>query len=269
MNALFRTLFGKPQGEAQATVPPGTRVYAVGDVHGRADLLDEILLAIDSDDRGRGRARTLIVFLGDLIDRGPESAEVIARLRSYRRVGTRTIHLCGNHEEILLRLLGGDSSYLDDWLRFGGAECAASYGLEPELLKGLKPADAIARIKDAIPREHQRFFRAMADTFSVGGYLFVHAGVRPGVPLAEQSQVDLRWIRQPFLECEHPHGFVVVHGHTISEQVEFLSNRIGIDTGAYRTGVLTALGMENDRRWLLQTGQADQAVEHARSSAAD
>jgi serine/threonine protein phosphatase 1 len=257
VTALFRKIVREAPSDGTPSVPPGHRIYAVGDIHGRADLLDQLLGQIDADDRSRARAKTIIVFLGDLIDRGPASAEVIERLRTYRRPRTRTVPLCGNHEEVLLRLLHGDSALLGDWLRFGGAECLASYGVDADSLKEAEPVEAVSRIRDAIPKEHQRYLEAMGDTFAAGDYLFVHAGVRPGVQLAEQSQTDLRWIRQPFLEFDGVHGFVVVHGHTISEQVELRSNRIGIDTGAYRTGILTAMGLERDQRWFVQTCGAD------------
>lgn len=254
MNALYKKLFGGPLAAAAPKVPAGHRVYAVGDVHGRVDLLDQLLVRIEEDIKSRRRAKTLIIFLGDLIDRGPASAQVVERLRTYRRPGVRLAHLCGNHEEVLLRVLNGDPTYLHDWLRFGGAECVESYGLSAEALKQMTPVDALKAVQGAIPREHQTFLRSLADTFTVGDYVFVHAGVRPGVALAEQSQADLRWIRDPFLACEDPHGFVVVHGHTISEAVEIRCNRIGVDTGAYRTGVLTALGLEGNQHWILQTG---------------
>lgn len=260
MTAFYRRMFGARPIEGPKSVPSGYRVYAIGDVHGRVDLLDEILAAIDRDSNGRGRAKTIIVLLGDLIDRGPASAQVIERVRTYRRPGTRMIHLCGNHEEVLLRLLDGDPAFLEDWLRFGGAECVASYGVDPESLKLMKGADAIARIKSVIPSEHQRFLRSLGDTFTIGSYVFVHAGLRPGVALDEQSQLDLRWIREPFLGSDEPHGLMVIHGHTITEQAEVRSNRIGIDTGAYRTGVLTALGLEGDDRWFLQTAPAASAA---------
>lgn len=234
-------------------MPAGVRLYAIGDVHGRDDLLADLLARIEADSAERGRARTVIVFLGDLIDRGPASAGVVDRLSKYRRPGLRTVFLCGNHEEVLLRLLAGDWSLLGDWLRFGGAECVASYGLDPAELEQIEPARAVDRLRAAIPAEHRRFLEGFADTFSVGRYLFVHAGVRPGIPLAEQAQQDLRWIREPFLEHQDDHGFVVVHGHTISDDVEIRGNRIGLDTGAYRSGLLSAIGLEGDRSWVLQS----------------
>jgi serine/threonine protein phosphatase 1 len=235
--------------------PDGHRAYAVGDVHGRLDLLDELLERIASDDRSRGKAKTAIVFLGDLIDRGPESAGVVERLRTYRPDHVKTIFIMGNHEEILLRIVKGETSLIADWLRFGGAECLRSYGVDPEEVRQLPRPAAHRLIVERIPEEHVAFLSSFVDSASFGSYLFVHAGIRPGVPLASQSPQDLRWIRQAFLHDETDHGRIVVHGHTICEEVELLPNRIGIDTGAYRTGVLTALAVEGEERWLIQTGR--------------
>ncbi len=238
---------------AQPTVPAGYRVYAVGDIHGRLDLLDELLARIETDDRERSGAKTILIFLGDLIDRGPSSAQVIERLRAYAPRGMRAVYLIGNHEEVLLRLIRGESQYLADWLRFGGAECARSYGIDAGAIRRMDPSRAVGLLRDRVPATHRSFLERFVDTFQVGDYLFVHAGIRPGVELAEQTQTDLRWIRDAFLESDHEHGFMVVHGHTISEEVQIRPNRIGIDTGAYRSGVLTALGLEGEERWFIQT----------------
>jgi serine/threonine protein phosphatase 1 len=247
----------RPRSEdAEPAIPAGHRVYAVGDVHGRLDLLDVLLTRIDVDDLDRPPAKTTVIFLGDLIDRGPSSAEVIERLRNYALPGVRVVFLSGNHEEVLVRLLRGESQFIPDWLRFGGAECARSYGVDTVAMKSMAPSRAVQMLRDKVPAAHRDFLESFVDTFQVGDYLFVHAGIRPGIELSEQSQTDLRWIRSPFLECESHHGFVVVHGHTISEEVQVHANRIGIDTGAYRSGVLTALGLEGTNRWFLQTGSA-------------
>jgi serine/threonine protein phosphatase 1 len=240
----------------EPSIPAGYRVYAIGDIHGRLDLLDELLAHIETDDRQRPRAKTILIFLGDLIDRGPSSAQVIERLRTYQPRGIRSVFLSGNHEEVLLRLIRGESEYLADWLRFGGAECARSYGVDPKAIRRMEPSRAVRLLRDKVPASHRSFLESFVDTFQVGDYLFVHAGIRPGVELAEQSQTDLRWIRSAFLESDHEHGFVVVHGHTISEEVQVRANRIGLDTGAYRSGVLTALGIERSERWFLQTGDS-------------
>ena len=254
MAFIFRSLFPRDEGADEPVVPSGHRAYGIGDIHGRLDLLDEMLARIETDIDGRPKARNVIVFLGDLIDRGPSSAQVIERARTYRRAGVRTVFLSGNHEEVLLRLLRGESRFLRDWLRFGGAECARSYGVSPSALKRMDPGQAVELLRSSIPRADQDFLESFADTFRIGSYLFVHAGLRPGVPLSEQKQSDLRWIRDPFLENEDDHGFIVVHGHTIAGQVDVRGNRVGLDTGAYRSGVLTAMGLEGRERWFLQTG---------------
>ncbi len=237
--------------------PRGYRAYAVGDVHGRLDLLDRILEVIEEDAGRRPARKTLLVFLGDLIDRGPDSRGVVERLRTFRHDRIKPYFLAGNHEEVLLRLLAGERGILASWLQFGGAECLASYGVDPSALAGRSEGIGLAIVKQAIPDIHANFLGSFADTLSFGDYLFVHAGIRPGIDLPLQSQADLRWIRSPFLDHDDDHGFVVVHGHTISDTVDERPNRIGIDTGAYRTGVLTALVLEGEDRWTLDTSSAE------------
>jgi serine/threonine protein phosphatase 1 len=231
----------------------GYRAYAVGDVHGRLDLLDRLLAQVQRDLIDRPARKVLLVFLGDLIDRGPSSAQVVERLRTYRADGVRTVFLLGNHEEVLLRILDGDTSLLPTWLQFGGMQCLQSYGVDLRKVRNATGDKVLAVVRGAIPQSHKDFLSSFVDTCRFGDYLFVHAGIRPGVSLEEQLQTDLRWIREPFLFDDTDHGFVVVHGHTISEDVEDLSNRIGIDTGAYRTGVLTALAIEGTKRWFMDT----------------
>jgi serine/threonine protein phosphatase 1 len=239
--------------------PDRQRAYAIGDIHGRLDLLDELLDRIEADDRSRAPANVTIIFLGDLIDRGPQSAQVVERLRRYRPPFAKTVFLMGNHEEVLLRIVGGETGIVADWLRFGGAECIRSYGIDPTDLQYRSPSEVPRMLRQAIPKEHLKFVSGFVDTASLGNYLFVHAGIRPGVPLSHQLPQDLRWIRLPFLEDETDHGRIVVHGHTITDSVDIRANRIGVDTGAYRSGVLTALGVESDDRWFLQTGSLDQS----------
>jgi serine/threonine protein phosphatase 1 len=233
--------------------PSGHRAYVVGDIHGRLDLLEELLAAIERDVRASPPEKALLVFLGDLIDRGPNSASVVELLRLYRYPPLQTVFLLGNHEEVLLRILDGEAQLIADWRLFGGAETLMSYGVEPEALAGLDQAGMLAVVRKAIPQQHVAFLRSFADTCRFGDYLFVHAGIRPGIDLEQQKQADLRWIREPFLTDGGNHGFVVVHGHTISNEVEEKPNRIGIDTGAYKTGVLTALVIDDDRRNFLTT----------------
>lgn len=246
----FANMFGGRKPEPR--LPDGYRLYAIGDIHGRDDLLADLLGTIEEDSRSRPPAKQIIVFLGDLVDRGPASASVVERLRNYRPADARVVCLAGNHEEVLLRILDGDIQLVSDWLRFGGAECLRSYGVDPAVLQGISPEDALDVIRSAIPATHVKFLRGFDDTFQAGDYLFVHAGIRPGVPISEQARTDLRWIREPFLTDRSDHGLVVVHGHTVRQQIEECGNRIGIDTGAYRFGVLTALGLEGSDRWFLQ-----------------
>ena len=252
------TFFGRVleafSGNHDPAGPDHYRAYAIGDIHGRNDLLQKLLGKIEADIASRKQGENLIVFLGDLIDRGPDSAGVVEFLRNYRPRDAVTVFLGGNHEEVMLRILAGEKGrLLADWLKFGGAECLASYGLDPMALAAESEVSALKAIKAAIPQAHADFLASFADTFRFGDYLFVHAGIRPGVGIAEQSQTDLRWIREPFLEDPKDHGFVVVHGHTISSKVEDRANRIGLDTGAYRTGILTALAVEGNERWFLDT----------------
>jgi len=242
-----------PFGKQRSRASLEQRAYAIGDIHGRLDLLDDLLDRIEADNATRCDANVTLVFLGDLIDRGPQSAQVIERLRRYRPSFAKTVFLMGNHEEVLLRILAGETEVFDDWLRFGGAECARSYGVDPLDLQARSGPAAVRALRDSIPKVHLKFLSSFVDTATFGGYLFVHAGIRPGVPLSHQVPDDLRWIRAPFLTNEADHGRIVVHGHTISEKVEVRSNRIGIDTGAYRTDVLTALGVEAENHWILQT----------------
>jgi len=247
----MREMSRKP--EAAPSGPPGHRAYVIGDVHGRLDLLENLLARIHSELQRHPADKTTLVFVGDLIDRGPSSAQVLERLRAYKRPGISSVFLLGNHEEVLLRMLGGDGALIAKWRGFGGAECLQSYGVDPDQLRHASEREALEVVRRAIPREHVKFLQSFSDSCQFGDYLFVHAGIRPGVALDEQSQADMRWIREPFLLDDSDHGVVVVHGHTITPEVEQRPNRIGIDTGAYRTGILTALGIEGPDRWLVDT----------------
>ena len=243
----FRKSRQAPQGAK------GYRAYVVGDVHGRLDLLDDLLERIERELVERPARKIVLAFVGDLIDRGPASAQVIERLRTYRRAGVQTLFLLGNHEEVMLRILDGETALIDSWLTFGGAQCLQSYGLDPKPLQSMPEEEALALIREAIPDSHVRFLKSFHDTFRFGDYLMVHAGIRPGIEIEQQRQSDLRWIREPFLLNDQDHGFIVVHGHTISDAVDERENRIGIDTGAYATGRLTALAIDGPERWYLDT----------------
>jgi serine/threonine protein phosphatase 1 len=263
LNRLFGA-FRAPPSPSAPHGPAGHRLYAIGDIHGRLDLLDRLLAEIEADIELRLQAKILIVFLGDLIDRGPQSAQVIERLRKWRPAGATKIFLLGNHEEVFLRVLAGEVGILHDWLRFGGAECLSSYGVSPAEIAKRSEVAALREIKAAVPAAHYDFLQEFADTFQFGDYLFVHAGIRPGSALAAQSKEDLRWIREPFLSDGSDHGFVVVHGHTISNQVDERPNRIGLDTGAYRTGILTAMAVEGGEHWFLDTSPDGFSIETAK-----
>lgn len=257
--AMFRRLlstFSSPKGGAPVgAVPDGVRVYAIGDIHGRLDLLDDLLSRIEADDAGRASADTTVIFLGDLIDRGPNSAQVVQRLLDLSKRSEGVRFLLGNHEEVFLKALAGEKGALPFFIRIGGKPTILSYGItEAEYLEA--DYDALAGLlRERVPPQHIEFLRSFEDLIQIGDYAFVHAGVRPGVPLEGQVSGSLRWIRDEFLN--HPGAFekVVVHGHTISEQVEERRWRIGIDTGAFASGKLTAMGFHGNSRWILQTGE--------------
>lgn len=237
---------------APATLPDGERVYAIGDVHGCADLLDQLLERIDADDTARGPARTTLIFLGDVVDRGPSSAVVIERLRQLaaERPGTR--FLLGNHEEVFLEALKGESKALRMFCRIGGRETIISYGVDPSDYDRMDYAELHDALRQHVPSDHEAFLTGFEDVIVIGDYAFVHAGIRPTEDLSDQRRSDLRWIREPFLSHNRPFEKMVVHGHTISGEVDMQAHRIGVDTGAYETGRLTALGLEGTSRWTVQ-----------------
>jgi serine/threonine protein phosphatase 1 len=232
----------------------GARAYAIGDIHGRLDLLEAMLERIAEEEGKRPRCPTYLVFLGDLIDRGADSAGVIERLRTINWNYIKPVFILGNHEEMMLRVLGSEPGLAHDWLSHGGYECAQSYGVQVGRLAALSPEEVAEILRKHIPEEDVAFLQQFADSFRFGDYLFVHAGIRPGVPIERQTTQDLRWIREGFLNVERDDGLVVVHGHTISEEPEENSGRIGIDTGAYMGGPLTALLIEGDVKAFLAVG---------------
>jgi serine/threonine protein phosphatase 1 len=251
----LRGLFGGDSAKAAASahVPAGERLYAIGDVHGRLDLLTSLLDVIELDDAARGPADTRIILLGDLVDRGPQSKQVIDHLLGRDWGNRRPVFLKGNHEEVFQLTLAGNLEAARFWLRIGGEETMISYGVSQALIDS---GDTLSLCEDfaiRVPDAHAVFLHRMIDSLAVGGYCFVHAGLKPGVPLDRQKPEDLRWIRERFLDFEGSHGAIVVHGHSISPAVEELHNRIGIDTGAYASGTLTAVGIEAGHRWFLAT----------------
>ena len=238
---------------ARATISDGRRVYAIGDIHGRLDLLDDLLARIDADDTSRGKAETTLIFLGDLVDRGYDSAGVVERLRRLAETRPRTRFLLGNHEEVFLLAIAGDDRATELFRRIGGRETALSYGISAEDCEELTCAEISEHLQALVPSAHRDFLGAFEDLILIGDYAFAHAGVRPGVPLDSQRLEDLRWIREPFLDHRGVLEKVIVHGHSIRADVEIADHRIGIDTGAYLTGRLSALGLEGAERWVLQT----------------
>ena len=249
---MLRRLFNFASSRSRAGGPRGSRAYAIGDVHGRLDLLTDLLDQIERDNERRGPARTYLIMLGDLVDRGPDSRGVIEHFLSRPPSFARTIFIKGNHEEFFLNVLNGSEAGIPDWLSYGGYECAESYGVSKGWTFNETPEAIRERLVAEVPAAHREFLESMADSFRFGDYLFVHAGIRPGVGIGEQTGEDLRWIREGFLDDRTDHGMIVVHGHTIVEAPEQHPNRIALDTGAYRSGVLTALGLEGEERWFLE-----------------
>jgi serine/threonine protein phosphatase 1 len=254
---MLRRLFGLAPATRPGTVPAGQAVYAIGDVHGRLDLLEDLLARIreDAGQHPSDSARSLI-FLGDYVDRGPESRGVVDAVMSDLLPGFTTVRLLGNHEEALLSFLDGESDGID-WLSFGGLETLLSYGVPLRSLPNSGEAVRAlqAALTEAVPDRHIAFFRRCLLHYTVGDYVFVHAGVRPGIALEKQSQTDLLWIRDDFLRVRAPlPGRVVVHGHTICDLPQNRGHRINIDTGAFVSGRLTCLVLRGSERRFLSTG---------------
>lgn len=253
---MFKRLF-RTKAEAVSArpfrTPEGERIYAVGDIHGRLDLLDQLLDQIADDDAARRTARTTIVFLGDLPDRGPDSKGVIDRLMALKKAAGNVVFLKGNHEELLIRAYDGERGIAGTFNRAGGRETMMSYGVAAETYDGWDLGELADNVARFVPAAHIEFLRSFRDWYRAGDYLFVHAGIRPGLDIEEQDATDLRWIRRDFIESDADHGCMVIHGHTITPEVDARKNRIGIDTGAFASGTLTAIGLDGEDRWFLQT----------------
>lgn len=261
LRSLFRrptdTFTAAPSVAGQpARVPPGVCVYAVGDIHGRVDLLGEMhRLIVDDASHLTPGSDKLVVYVGDYVDRGLESRQVLDLLTDEPLRDFHAVHLLGNHDAWLLSFLI-DPKIGPTWLRYGGDATMHSYGVriashtdDPRYYQQLQ-----TELRDRVPRRHVDFLHNLELSFESGDYLFVHAGVHPHVPLDQQSPDDLLWIREPFLSTRRDLGRVVVHGHTVEAEPTVRSNRIGIDTGACWTGCLTCLVLEEGTLRFLNTG---------------
>jgi calcineurin-like phosphoesterase family protein len=251
---MLGRFFGSRAPKAEAVlprVPDGRRVYAIGDIHGRLDLLVEIERRIADDAAASPAARPLVVYLGDYVDRGSQSREVVERLIERPLPGFERVLLLGNHEESMLQFLV-DVQVGPAWLAYGGAATLLSYGIRPpDSDRDLVRAQDELRAK--LPERHLAFLRRLKLRHVEGDYYFVHAGIRPGIPLDDQRPEDLLWIRDEFLLSPRDFGKIIVHGHTITKTPDIRRNRIGIDTGAFASGTLTSLVLHGDAWSFLQT----------------
>lgn len=237
-----------------ARVPPGRRVYAVGDIHGRIDLLRRLNARILADAEAARADSCVVVYLGDYVDRGGQSREVIESLIEDPIAGFECVTILGNHEAFLLEFLDNPGRG-DTWVFNGGDTTLRNYGVEvgdPEFYTGgwewLRD-----RFLECLPQAHLGFLRNLPLMHEEGDFVFVHAGIRPGVPLENQARQDLLWIREGFLDCEEDFGKMVVHGHTPFKEIQVRSNRIGIDTGAWMSDTLTCLVLHDAEREFIQT----------------
>ncbi len=246
----LRDFFAPSAPAPLPAVPAGRRYYAVGDIHGRLDLFEAMIAAIEAEIAAAPGLDHRIVLLGDLVDRGPDSAGVLARARDWQQRRPVRI-LAGNHEEMFLAAFEKPEA-LRHFLRHGGHETVLSFGFTQKQLSTLELEELFALLPRMVPQSVRDYVASFEPMVRAGDYVFVHAGIDPARPLAEQKRSDLLWIRDRFLSHEGPLEKVVVHGHTIFERVMDCGNRIGIDTGAFRSGVLTALVLEGDQRRILQ-----------------
>jgi serine/threonine protein phosphatase 1 len=252
---VFNRLLGRKPARDTRPSTGGRLVYAIGDVHGRLDVLEPLLRDIGEDVAAtQPSQRPLLVFLGDYVDRGPASREVVDRVLELRaEAAFEVTALKGNHEEALLQFLV-DPAFAATWMEHGGGPTLASYGVAPSITR--TDVEAWKRVRDAfeaaLPDAHRSFYERLQLMRVVGDYAFVHAGVRPGVALQDQAERDLLWIRNEFLQDRGPFAKVIVHGHTPAEEPQLLKHRLGLDTGAYATGVLTAVRLYDEDQRLLQ-----------------
>lgn len=256
---MFGKLFKSKTVEAKISrAPDGQTLYAIGDIHGCLDALLDLLGQIERHASASGLnvddPRHTIIFLGDLIDRGPDSAGVVEHLLHYRPAGFTLRYLMGNHEEIFLDVMGGNVDAMQSWFQFGGKGCARSYGVDNLGEIMMRPESLLHRIRGAVPQAHIDFISGFEDYAVLGDYVFVHAGLRPRVALAQQKPSDMRWIRSKFLDFNGAFDYRVVHGHSVVETADIRPNRIAVDTGAYKPGGrLSAAVLHGDTVDILQS----------------
>lgn len=238
--------------KAGPAVPDDMRVCAIGDIHGCLDIFGDLLERIDADLAARPALESRIVVLGDFIDRGADSAGVVNLLRAFDGDPHVTV-LMGNHEAMAVEALRGAPAAMDRWLAMGGGVALESWGVPQALLYHGTEEEVAEAAREHVPADVVDWLAGLPHYLAIGDYLFVHAGVRPGVAIEAQDSRDLLWIREEFLESRADHGAMVIHGHSATEVVQERRNRIGIDTGAYWTGCLTALCLEGRDRWLIST----------------
>ncbi len=235
-------------------MPEDEIAYAIGDVHGCLASLQNLLEKIELDRASRAEKKSTLVFLGDLIDRGPSSREVLEFLMAYKPDWTNVVFLMGNHEEVMIEVLDGDISAMRSWFEFGGKACARSYGVDNFGQLHINPDHIMMALQRSVLKDHIRFISGFRDAFSFGDYLFVHAGIRPKIAIKDQSPHDMRWIRSRFLEYKKPHPVMVVHGHTVVDDgPELHTNRIAIDTGAHKGQPLTAVALAGGTTRFIQS----------------
>jgi len=248
---VFSKLFSWSRREKLTPkVPQGSRIYVIGDIHGRADLLEILHGLVREDARQNAAERRVIIYLGDYVDRGLNTREVIDMLLSPPPDGFERVCLKGNHEAMMLDFLG-DAAAGPGWMELGGKATLLSYavGVEGGFGAAEEMKKAQAQLLEKMPEAHLEFLHQLRMTHVEGDYFFVHAGIRPGVPIEEQVEQDLLWIREPFLSSTAEHGKIVVHGHTIAGgKPDVTERRIGIDTAAYATGALTCLVLTGEER---------------------
>jgi serine/threonine protein phosphatase 1 len=239
---------------AHAKLSTVERIYAIGDVHGRFDLLERLVGIIRRDVAARRPAPSRIILLGDLIDRGPESRKVVERCRALTQRTDRFVVLKGNHEALMVDAINGNEDAMAMWRKVGGIETLISWGVPADVIVDGSGGALRQAAREAVGTATLAWLASLPLAMQHFGYFFVHAGIRPGVALTRQTEHDMLWIRDAFLDSKDDHGAVVVHGHSIRTLgADVRPNRIGIDTGAYRTGRLTAIGIEDGDHWLMAT----------------